>query len=581
MAEIKEVFQITTLPGVKRDGTNLDGDNFVDAQWCRFIRKEGRPKKMGGYQEINTPLAGPIRALQVWTRGDLNEVIAASKYGITQANIDKNGGAGPSYDRTPAGMPTFDGVWTLETMYDDAVGSQNTILIAHRASSLSNIDDPNTSQVYYGVISDTTALVPISGLSVSGGVCAVGPYLVYYGSDGLVGWSDVNQPQTLTGGDAGSDRVTGAKVVKALPLRSGSGPAALLWSLDTLLRMDYVGGAAIFKFSVVSAQTSILSQNSVIEYDGDYMWIGVDRFMAYTGGKVIELPNELNKNWFFDNVNFEHRQKIWATKVPRFGEIIWFFPFGDSTECNRAIVFNINLKTWYDFELSRTAGYYSQVFHYPVWSGDSSNALTRVALTGVTGSFQSGDICTGNNTNTVCEVHTVESATSLLVKTPLSPGRTALLGVGETLVNNSRSGTGVISATTEVHSSYIHEKGKNAVTVGNELAIPAHFETSDFGYPTGGSQQNNIKGINRWTRLIRIEPDFIQNGDMTVEVAGREFAQQDDTYSEPFTFGYRTGKIDLREQRRQIRLRFSSNTINGDFEMGRVILHTEPGDVRS
>jgi len=319
MAEIKEVFQITTLPGVKRDGTNLDGDNYTDAQWCRFVRQEGRPKKMGGFAEVVAPVPGPIRSLTLWSRGDFNGLVTGSQFGITQANMDNNGGAGTTYDRTPAGWTVYDGAWTLDTMYDDAAGSQNTIIVAHRNKSLANIDDPNATQVYFGVANDSAAFTPITGLTVSGGICCVAPYLVYYGSDGLVGWSDVNQPQTLTGGDAGFDRVTGAKVVKGLPLRSGSGPAALLWSLDSVIRMDWVGGNAIFKFSTVSTQSSILSQNSVIEYDGDYFWVGIDRFLAYTGGKVIEIPNQMSKIWFFDSLNYEQRQKVCATKVPRFG----------------------------------------------------------------------------------------------------------------------------------------------------------------------------------------------------------------------------------------------------------------------
>ena len=580
MAEIKEISQITTLPGVKRDGTNLDGDNFVDAQWTRFMR--GRPKKMGGYAEVVSPVPGPIRASLLWSRGDFNGLVSGSLFGITQANIDSNGGAGTSYDRTPVGWVVGEGAWTLDTMYDDAVGSQNTIIVAHRNNAGSKIDDPNASQVYFGVANYTTAFLPITGLTVSGGVCCIAPYLVYYGSDGLVGWSDVNQPQTLTTGDAGQDRITGAKVVKGLPFRSGSGPACVLWSLDSVIRMDYVGGNAIFRFSTVTNQSSIMSQNSVIEYDGDYFWVGIDRFLVYTGGKVVEIPNQMNKNWFFDNVNYNQRQKIWVTKVPRYGEIIWFFPSGESEECDTAIVFNINEKTWYDFSLSRTAGYYSQVFNHPVWAGEGSEQLLRITLDTPTGSFQAGDTITGNTTNDNAVVNNVESSTSIVVRpTSISGDRATLFQYGETISNLSRAGTGVVALLTPLNSHYIHEKGKNAVFANREVAITSWFETSDFGYPTGGATQNNIKGLNRYTRLVRIEPDFRMVGNMSVEVIGREFAQSPDTVSAPFTFGADTGKIDLREQRRQIRLRFQSNELNGDFEMGRTILHTEPGDVRS
>ena len=580
MAEIKQVSQITSLPGVKRDGTNLDGDNYVDAQWCRFVRQEGRPKKMGGYQEVGSAIPGPIRTLTVWTRGDFAGLITGSQSGITQANIDANGGSGTTYDRTPSGWTTQEGTWTMDTMYDAAVGSASTIIIAHRNNAITSIDEATNCQVYFGLASNTAAFQPITGLSVSGGICCIAPYLVYYGNDGLVGWTDINQPQTLTGGDAGTARVTGAKVVKALPYRAGSGAAAILWSLDSVIKMEYVGGNAIFRFSTLSAQSSIASQNSVIEYDGDYFWVGVDRFMVMSGGKVQELPNLMSKNFFFDNLNFDQRQKIWATKIPRFNEIIWFYPTGTNTECNRAVVFNVLTKTWYDFELSRSGGYNSQVFHYPVWGGDSSQKLVRITLSGVTGSFQEGDSVVGVNTNVPAIVSKVESSTSLLVK-PAGAYREDFVVVGETLNNNSRSGSGATVTAVPIHSAYIHEKGLNAVTNDAETAIPSWFETSDFGYPTGGAQQNNIQGINRWTRLIRVEPDFVMNGNMTCEVIGREFAQQPNTASSPFTFGVETGKIDMREQRRQIHLRFESNEINGNYEMGRVILHTEPGDIRS
>lgn len=573
MPEIKEVSQITSLPGVKRDGTNLDGDNFVDAQWCRFQR--GRPKKMGGYQEITAPLKGTARAMLVWTRGIFFSIVSASASAITQASIDPDGVTGTTYDRTPAGMTTVDGCWTLDTMYDDAVGSQNTIIIAHRNNALANIDDPTDYPVYFGVASETAAFTPIAGLSVSGGIVAIPPYLVYYGSDGLVGWSDVNQPQTLTTGDAGSDRVTGAKVVKGLPFRSGAGPSALLWSLDSVIRMEYVGGGAIFRFSTVSSQSSILSQNSVIEYDGDYFWVGIDRFLVYSGGKVQELPNLQSKNWFFDNLNYAQRQKVWVTKIPRFGEIIWFFPFGDSTECNKAVVFNVNEKTWYDFELSRSAGYYSQVFNHPVWAGESSQERSLITVSGLSGNIDLND----NITVDAYSYVVVDELSGAYTLEPVDGAPVPV--VGEDIVNNSRTGTGVVATSVALSSPYVHEKGANAVTGEQENAINSYFETGDFGYPTGGAQQNMVKGINRWTRLVRVEPDFLQEGDMEMYVIQREFAQQPDTVSEPFTFGPDSGKIDMRKQGRQIRLRFTSNTLNGNYEMGRVILHTEPGDVRS
>jgi hypothetical protein len=63
---------------------------------------------------------------------------------------------------------------------------------------------------------------------------------------------------------------------------------------------------------------------------------------------VKEIPNPMNQDYFFDNLNYTQRQKVWATKVPRFGEVWWFYPRGDSTECNDAIIYNVRENTWYD-----------------------------------------------------------------------------------------------------------------------------------------------------------------------------------------------------------------------------------------
>jgi len=191
------------------------------------------------------------------------------------------------------------------------------------------------------------------------------------------------------------------------------------------------------------------------------------------------------------------------------------------------------------------------------------------------------DSCVSYSTSSVTYVVDSVAALPDIIIRPSNGRREAPPQVGEVLTNNSRVGSATVVSSSEVASVYIHEKGLNSITELGEQAIDSYFETSDFGFPTGGAQQNNIEGLNRWTRLIRVEPDFKQTGSMEVRVISREFAQQHDTVSEPFTFGPDSGKIDMRKQGRQIRLRFTSNTLNGDYEMGRVILHTEPGDVRS
>ena len=63
---------------------------------------------------------------------------------------------------------------------------------------------------------------------------------------------------------------------------------------------------------------------------------------------------------------------MFAYKVPRFGEIWWCFPFGDSTEPNHAVIYNVRENTWYDTALpndGRGAGLFPAVFRKPLLSG--------------------------------------------------------------------------------------------------------------------------------------------------------------------------------------------------------------------
>jgi hypothetical protein len=113
-----------------------------------------------------------------------------------------------------------------------------------------------------------------------------------------------------------------------------------------------------------------------------------------------------------------------------------------------------------------------------------------------------------------------------------------------------------------------------------ETAISSYYTTNNFGYPTGGVQ-DSLQGPNRWTRLTRVEPDFVQTGEMTCTVLGYEFAQAAAEPETSYTFAPNTGKIDMREQRRHILLKFESNVINGHYEAGKILIHTELGDNRS
>lgn len=574
--KVTETTVLPSLPGVRRDGTSTDSDYYSEAQWCRFIKS--KPRKMGGFQEISPNFSGPIYNGFLWSRQFTNLCCAFSTSGVEICTTDQNGVGSDVQAITPAAYaPNSTVLWSYDYLYDDASGADATLLLAAPTQTLQNMDDPTLVPVYVTPLNNPAAMTAIADVNAkcSGGVFCTQPYTVLLGNDGNVTWSDINSPQNFTTGDAGSDRVTGTKIVVGLPLRTGNASGALLWSLDSVLRMDWVGGAAIFKFSHISTESSILSQRCVIEVDSKWFWIGIDRFMVTNGSQVEELPNEMNLQWFFDNLNFVHRQKVFAMKVPRFGEIWWHFPKGSSEECNHAIIFNYRLKTWYDTAVERGYGYSPATFRYPLMMSNRPNNLEVLTVSVTSGALGVDQYLQGVTSGAQGVVLSITGTGPYQVKIVRTNDKNFTIeGV---------TGTGVTGSVTNIralYSVYAHERGYDANANGVITAIPASFSTCDFGMPTGGPGLNAQGGGDFNTRITRIEPDFNMSGNMTVQVLSRKWAQFEDVASNLYTFTPETGKIDLREQAREFRLKFESNSLGGFFEGGKTLVHLEQGDIR-
>jgi hypothetical protein len=449
----------------------------------------------------------------------------------------------------------------------------------------------------------TATLTFDNEVSVSGGMVSLHPYVFVYGNDGLIRNCATGNLDDWVSAEANAVNMSTGKIVQGFPVRGGSNaPSGLFWSLDSLIRVSFaptslgIGGTPNFsaptfwRYDIISSQSSMLSSQSVIEYDGIYYWVGVDRFLLYNG-VVKEIPNSMNQNYFFDNLNYSQRQKVYATKVPRFGEIWWFYPRGNSEECNDCIIYNIRENLWYDAGTAlgarRSAGYFSQVFRFPVNGGveiDAEGGLLNGSITnagsGYTNATYSYISLTGGSGSGATATITVTGGvvTSIVIN-----DRGEDYVVGDVLSATFGSGSNfqfTVVTTINFVSLWQHEIGTDEVKFTQSNAIEAYIETSDLGWVAGGPAQPSPVGENRWLHLERLEPDFIQEGTMEMFVTGRPFAQSEDQTTGPYAFEPGTTKIDLREQRRELRLKFVSNVAGGDFQMGKVIVNADLGDTR-
>lgn len=598
----KKVFAIDTQPGVQRDGTIFDMNYYTDGRWVRFQR--GRPRKIGGYRAITQDAHGHSRGLYVNSVDGINQVFNGYNNGLEVININ-NAGIGSGVNQfTLSNFTASDlNLWQFDSLFDSQ-GSGNQLLLAHPGQNLAQIDQTVVTPVLAGDINGTTMaqLADTNGpsptgdpIEVSGGVVVLHPYVFVYGDNGLIKNSTAGDPYNWNGPDSNETNVASTKIVKGLPVRGGSNaPSGLFWALDSLIRVSYtpttvtVGGTPetfYWRYDIISSQSSILSSSCVIEYDGIYYWIGVDRFLLYNG-VVKEIKNDFNQNYFFDNLNYAQAQKVWATKVPRFGEIWWFFPSGDSEECNDCIIYNIRENCWYDAGTAlgarRSAGYFSQVFHYPINAGNELTVQELVfSSTIVTNSTVDIEVPV---TNQIAVGQLVEAAgipDDTLIEA-IAPSATP--GYFTVTLSNAATASATVTATFSTTANRItlwqHEIGTDEVVGDIANAIESYFQTSDLGWVQGGPSQTTPVGDNYFLHLERMEPDFIQSGEMTFQVTGRAFAQAEDVTSAPYPFEPDTRKIDLREQRRELRLIFTSNVQGGDYQLGKVLLHANVGDVR-
>ena len=531
------VVQIRSQPGIKRDGTKFEGDNYVDGQWVRFQR--GLPRKIGGYRAISKYLREISRAMHEFTQNSLTYVHSGSANLLERFYIDNGFNTSVITNRTPSTLTADpNNMWQFDAIAAPGLGGMQ--LVAQVAPNLECICNSLGGQLFFGDLFGTAPLQPITnlpaGYSATGGVVVLHPYTFIFGNDGYVAFSVAGDPTDYTSLGSGAANIASQKIVKAIALRGGPGnsPSGLFWSADALVRASFIGGAPVFQFDTISTQSSILGANTVIEYDGIFYWVGTDRFLMFNG-VVREVPNNLNLNYFFDGLNQSQRQKVFAMKVPRYGEIWWCYPRGDAIEPSHAVIYNIRENTWYDCELpngGRSAAVSPTVFPKPI-------------MTGVVPSIASD------------QVRVTEADDTRITETDDNVRVTEDSGVDQ-------------------YRLWVHEVGVDDIDGLNIQPVLSYFETADLSLPVS-SQENKA------LQVLMIEPDFVQSGDMTMQVTGRANAKAPEVSTEPHTI-YETPPtpqdqvVYFKTQRRELRFRFESNTLGGDYQMGLVLAHIQPGD---
>jgi hypothetical protein len=385
-------------PGIQRDKTPYSSPFCIDGEWNRFY--EGVPMSMLGYKSLDLGNNVIVRSMFNLPVSAGNKIYTGRYNSIHCLEIDTYGQVvGVDTDVSPSGMATNnETLWSFSsftnTVTQGTFVEGETYVVALQTKSAFNVQNDDLGNLFAGNVATNEPLQPVprtpdgtmSDVVATGGVVSVAPILIVYGRGGSIQWCYPGQINNWTAAETigatpvfNTQNIADTKIIKAFPTPGASDPTVLFWSLDQVVRATWVQSeetpAGRWIAQVIQPHSSLMSSNAVVPYNQEFYWVGTSQFYRYNG-VVQPLPNNMNSQYFFDYIHKNARGKVWGVANPRFQEIWFFFPKKENrtdaddqdAEVNHAIIYNVELNTFYDTPVTRSAGIEPSSFEYPVWA---------------------------------------------------------------------------------------------------------------------------------------------------------------------------------------------------------------------
>lgn len=373
--------QLQPQVGISRDGTQIDTNQYIDGVWVRFYKD--RVKKMGGYKVIVLGDSEIIRNLVSFDAVNSILLYIGQPSHLIVMNVYNDLSTTVPTDRTPVDfVADVNNTWSMTSIaYADADTDESIeYVIATACPNGSDISNTTPGIVYGGVMTSSDRLIPLldgsDNLFTTGGVVVLGKFLFIYGANGVVIWNDGGSINVWP--ENNELAVGSSKIVYALPVRQSGAVTGIFWALDYVFSVTATlnaEGEESFTAAYVSTSSTILSPGSVITFDPQFFWIGINNFYVYNGA-VSVLPNNTNKLWFFANLNMDARQKVTGFYNKKYNEVCWLAPLFGATENNWMIIYNVETQAWYDTPLNRSCAVSSSSqMPYPIMANSTLETI--------------------------------------------------------------------------------------------------------------------------------------------------------------------------------------------------------------
>ena len=163
-------------------------------------------------------------------------------------------------------------------------------------------------------------------------------------------WSGINDLTTWQPGTKQSD-------LQDLPGSGGqivhitSGEIGYVFRQNQIIRMDYVGGATVFRLSVISPNRGAVLGRTVCQDNRRVFFYADDGFYELNGDQVISIGAEKVNRFFDTDLNKAFSDRICAAVDPFNQLALWLYPSASNTAnttgiCDKVIIYNYATQKW-------------------------------------------------------------------------------------------------------------------------------------------------------------------------------------------------------------------------------------------
>jgi len=230
--------------------------------------------------------------------------------------------------------------WSLDNWGEDVVANRSGSNIFYFDSDASVSPTRATSVTTSPVSSNSIIVSPNDRHLICLGTNEFSPTATVSGTFNpmLVRWSDqddrTNWVPSVSSTSGEVVLTDGTKIIGAVRSKN----AINIWTDNALWLMEFAGPPFTFRFTQAGTNCGMVGQHAGIDFGGVTYWMGFDNFHRFTG--QVEDLNCTVRRFIFDDINRDYYTKVFAGLNSEFNEIIWLYPSGTGTECDKYVIYN-------------------------------------------------------------------------------------------------------------------------------------------------------------------------------------------------------------------------------------------------